>query len=940
MKELKFVDFFRDIHGYPPLPWQARLAAKLVRDHEWPDLIDLPTASGKTACLDIALFHLACCAERGESWRAARRIVLAVDRRIIVDSAAERADKLRKRLTTPGTETLKRIAHALKSLGGSEPLLCEKLRGGMPREQVFSLDPAQPMIITSTVDQVGSRLLFRGYGVSPYSYPIHAGLLGHDTLILVDEAHLSAPFLDTLDAIRARQLQAERQLNSVRPVRVVPLSATVRAGGVPFRLDAKDLANKTLAERRSAKKPARLVAVSGRSADRVSVLAHEALHLYRRLDSTAPKVAVIVNRVRTARALYDALLKQNVADRFDLQLMIGRCRPLDRDEVTKHVESRVGVGVKDANDRGLMVVATQTIEVGADLDFQGLVAECAALDALRQRFGRLDRLGKFRKAQAVIVGDGGGAEDDPIYGAALRETWSWLSSVAKKVGGFAVVDFSIQSIERLTKGMDLSQLNTKPGLQLSLTPIHIDLLSQTAPTPMFDPDVQALLHGLRSGAPDVHVVWRADLPVASAGSLLDVSELDAAAALLEFNPPTSLEVLSLPLRDVRAWLQGRTDETSLTDIEGVPEIEPVNGVESKKRFVLRRSRNRWERASARDIKPSDTIVVPSTYGGCDSFGFAPEFTKAVVDLSSKAREELKRSKMVSITERWLAAIGVDIEQRRSIWGMLQKALGSQASSRELFALLMEEISPFITFDLKWLSNQPVLDVVRNAAGKLHAIVATDAVVCAGDLSDEDFSSSYTVPVSLQEHNAGVARHARRLAKKLSLEAEHVKHLACAGSFHDVGKAEPRTQEVLRSGAPEALPGQLLAKGKRRSGVGRVEFSERHEAYSVAFLRQYPELLKAVADPDLVLYLIGTHHGRGRALMPDRSDDGSAFAVEVAGRTLPFEGAPALGSLGAGWAAGFWRLNRRYGPWGIAYLESVLRLADWKCSEEEAKRKRA
>ena len=71
-------------------------------------------------------------------------------------------------------------------------------------------------------------------------------------------------------------------------------------------------------------------------------------------------------------------------------------------------------------------------------------------------------------------------------------------------------------------------------------------------------------------------------------------------------------------------------------------------------------------------------------------------------------------------------------------------------------------------------------------------------------------------------------------------------------------------------------------------------------------------------------------------MPDRRDVGTVFEIELDGQVHHFEGVPALGSLRSGWAALFWRMNRRYGPWGIAYLESILRLADWMRSTQELK----
>ena len=66
---------------------------------DWPGAIDLPTGSGKTACIDIAVFALACQAGRQAAERTApRRIFFCVNRRVIVDEAHQRALRIAKRL--------------------------------------------------------------------------------------------------------------------------------------------------------------------------------------------------------------------------------------------------------------------------------------------------------------------------------------------------------------------------------------------------------------------------------------------------------------------------------------------------------------------------------------------------------------------------------------------------------------------------------------------------------------------------------------------------------------------------------------------------------------------------------------------------------------------------------------------------------------------------
>ncbi|HLH38659.1 MAG TPA: hypothetical protein VKX39_05885 [Bryobacteraceae bacterium] len=85
-------------------------------------------------------------------------------------------------------------------------------------------------------------------------------------------------------------------------------------------------------------------------------------------------------------------------------------------------------------ERPVFVVATQCIEVGANLDFDGLVTELASIDALEQRFGRLDRDGEHAEAagatHAAIVAQKDQTSkkyDDVLYGSAMPATWEWLS---------------------------------------------------------------------------------------------------------------------------------------------------------------------------------------------------------------------------------------------------------------------------------------------------------------------------------------------------------------------------------------------------------------------------------------------------------------------------------------------------------------------------------
>jgi CRISPR-associated endonuclease/helicase Cas3 len=155
-----------------------------------PAALDLPTGLGKTAVMAIWLIA------RAHGARLPRRLIYVVDRRAVVDQATTEAQKLR--------ESLDQRPHLKAALGlGDRSLPISTLRGQFVDNREWLADPATSAIIVGTVDMIGSRLLFSGYGVSPKMRSYHAGLMGADALVVLDEAHLVPPFEKLLEAIEA-----------------------------------------------------------------------------------------------------------------------------------------------------------------------------------------------------------------------------------------------------------------------------------------------------------------------------------------------------------------------------------------------------------------------------------------------------------------------------------------------------------------------------------------------------------------------------------------------------------------------------------------------------------------------------------------------------------------------------------------------------------------
>jgi CRISPR-associated endonuclease/helicase Cas3 len=982
-----FSTFIHEVHGYPPFPWQKRLLAQVAAKGEWPHTLDLPTGSGKTAAIDIALFHLALEADRFAERRAPVRIAFVVDRRLVVDDAFERARLLEAALAVPAGDVTARVAERLKVLSGDgPPLIARRLRGGIPREDDWARTPSQPTVLCSTVDQVGSRLLFRGYGVSDSMKPVHAGLIGSDCLILLDEAHLAEPFRQTLDWVERYRGEKWRKEKGVAPWGFARLSATPGEKSEDvFSLDDDDRKNPILRQRLEAEKPALLVAPAksrketeeateiddtddgsgssardpARRAPAVVNQIKEGLKHFKDSQNGVqrPAIGVVVNRVARAREVFAQLRKQFPEKPEDgaveepipeVILMIGPARPVDRDDLVEKLKP-IRTSESRERERPLVLVATQCIEAGVDIDLDALITEAAPLDSLRQRFGRLNRAGRDIKPYAAIIADRtdiSARADDPVYGKAIKLAWEYLAGVAKKENGALSVDFGIDKMEALTPP-DYLALTEKPDAPV-LLPAHLDLLSQTAPIPAADPDVALYLHGPARQPDSITIVWRADIDPA-----WDDQDL---IRLLTVVPPRSREAIELPIWTLRRWLDGR--RKSAADVADVPTQEPDDDEGRERRRVFRwrgeDERSQWIDPFA--LRPGDTIVVPASYGGVDTFGWNPGSLVPAEDVAQKAAEPFAQKKFAVRVALGLSGQHVSDEM---LAGTLAELRGENAETVRQ-ALLELKLPAEIREALEQLEDakgkrgkpRVVVDFDlygENEKGEPRGLVflapfgvkiREERKSTNGDedgrpnsTEDDSAGSIFDFPLSLDQHSRDVECKAEDLAKRAGLPAGLVTDLKLAGFLHDQGKRDPRFQAWLHFGDPLGFDDEdeknILAKSGRvlppvaREKAGLPD-RWRHEALSVRLACAHAGLAQA-GDPDLVLWLVGSHHGYGRPFFPHR--DPEEKAPDVGPQSLAFDW------NGLDWSSLFARLKARYGVWELARMEAILRLADHRASEE-------
>lgn len=213
---------FELLTGNPPFPWQRALYERFVAG-DFPKACDLPTGLGKTSVIALWLLALA------KDPSLPRRLVYVVNRRTVVDQSTAEVERLCKQLVTSAAKSLRDALDAMAATTGEQPLAISTLRGEFADSGEWRRDPSRAAVIVGTVDMIGSRLLFSGYGCGFRSRPLHAGFLAQDALLVHDEAHLEPAFQSLLTAIAEEQ----QRCHEPRPLRVLALSAAATGRAEP-----------------------------------------------------------------------------------------------------------------------------------------------------------------------------------------------------------------------------------------------------------------------------------------------------------------------------------------------------------------------------------------------------------------------------------------------------------------------------------------------------------------------------------------------------------------------------------------------------------------------------------------------------------------------------------------------------------------------------------
>ena len=849
-----------------PFPWQLALLDRFLAG-ALPSAVDVPTGLGKTAVMAIWL------AARAAGAAVPLRLVYVVDRRAVVDQATKVAEGLRSMVEGEVDLQL--------ALGLDGTLPISTLRGKYLDNRQWLADPGVPAIVLGTVDMIGSRLLFQGYGVSAKMRPYHAGLLGADTLVVLDEAHLVPPFerlIETLASGRdgnAVSLRPEAESDAVvPPLRFLSLSATGRGRDDSLSLGPQDRDHPVVARRLRAAKRTRIREevdsgeLSEKLADEVWALSDGGTRAVRcivfcdRRDDATKVVEGVATRAKKAGG-----------ERPDTELFVGGRRLFEREDAARWLEQRGFLaGSTKRPERATFVVATSAGEVGVDLDADHMVCDLVAWERMVQRLGRVNRRGDG-DAAVVVVPASSDVPDEQSRRTAAR---AMLERLPLSVdGAFDASPGAIVGLKaRCDREPELSELAARASTP---APLHPPLLRPTieawSMTSLEEhtgrPEVAAWIRGwVEAEDPRTTVVWREHLPVTDGGELFRGMDLEA---FRDAAQPHLAERLEAETWRVVEWLAKR-----LRRLEGKSDGDVFAVIldgQAGNRLVWRDDLSTKDKRTAIEwALRGGLLLVDVCVGGLQN-GLLSDESDTATDVTA-----------------------VD-DQARVVPFRVRR-------TTELALVRVREASP------RWREEARIA-VAESDDGETAWLVIESLADQAAE-SEEGRSVGARRAQLLDEHETWAEHAARAIAARVGLPASYGEVLAAAARLHDEGKRAIRWQRAFHAASAEGV----FAKTTSRPNLQILDHY-RHEFGSLPYAEKH-ERVRALEAPlrELCLHLIAAHHGFARPLL--RTDGAEEPPTRLAQRAEEI-------------ALRFAALEQRWGPWGLAWWEALLRAADQQAS---------
>jgi CRISPR-associated endonuclease/helicase Cas3 len=748
--------------------------------------------------------------------------------------------------------------------------------------------------------------------------PIHFGLLNNDCQWVLDETQLMGPGVGTsaqLDWMR------EKRFRPLLPCRTTWMSATMglsflatsdrRRDGLhevqPLRMSWEDEANaavltqatrRRLETLRDARRPAEILnPPSGRNASPL----HEWLaQRIQEEHQPGTLTLVVCNTVALALRVFGALVGS--APRV---LLTSRFRPQDRQDAERTLhefewQRRRSPDGPVPGHPGLICVSTQVVEAGIDVSAHRLLSEMAPWPSVIQRLGRLNRDGLDNDAKALFwpperVGKG-----------------------EKRSGPYLLDDLKVGH-SLLGKYTEAAATQPAPAVldRLRGEGLFVEAMAgECHPYPRaFD------VHGLFATEPDVH------------GGFTDVSQFVRG---------------SDPQADVTVFWRDWDGKRAPVHLDGPP-FDPSEGcavafwrfrdfVAKEPAWLWEERRGRWEGIRAQDIRPGMVLMLPRSAGGYrDDFGWTGKSSDTLATVPPPGPGRAFDDEPRTETGYWTTLRDHLSDAKREAVDLLN-ALGLNGGYRD--AVLHA--------------------AARHDLGKAHP--RWHKALPAGLPGQQPLAKCpHVLAIDVRPHDRDAVRRAISEGLNEAKALEDVEY--------------PNGSVQLRWALRAKLTREELASLRAVSGVRRARHRAflpgmRHEAASaLALWHRYRN--GEATWPALTVYLVAAHHGKVRTVMRSREETGldvhgvprDPLVIELGNGAWPMDFDVAADGMrgvwtdrgfksdGGGWTGlvvdllGPWSPEREpwdtetvpgheprgLGPFALAYLEALVRIADWRAS---------